>query len=366
MEELEFNIVKAMERIESLFLETNGKLYIAWSGGKDSTVLLQLCKMCYDINSIPFLPKAVFSDTGVELQATRDFVKWCKDSGWYPNIEIIKPKKSFVQCINEYGKPMVSKTKSQFIASYQRAIKKGNELTSSRLLLLLYGKSHIDDERSTSKYKLANRNFNILHPEFDIKVSDKCCYVLKKRPFEDYAIDNDMYGYMDGEMNDEGGARESANQKRVKSGGKVCTKTKYIAKLKRSMIVKMPIVDWSKEIEDEFIKKYNVPISKAYTEYGCKRTGCAMCPYAQFSKDVVERLKILYYHEPKMYKFAMATMKNVYIAQNIKLPFDSDYEYERTQKWLTVYEKQRYEMICKYRKERSEKYKLKNEQLKLF
>ena len=67
-----------------------------------------------------------------------------------------------------------------------------------------------------------------------------------------------------------------------------------------------------------------------------------------------------------MYKYAMATMKDVYIAQNIELPFASDYEFERKQKWLTTYDKQRYEMILKYRPEKAKKYKIENKQTTLF
>ena len=114
------------------------------------------------------------------------------------------------------------------------------------------------------------------------------------------------------------------------------------------------------------LERERVPLSKAYTEYGCKRTGCAFCPYAFSKKDVSERLEILFKNEPKMYKYAMATMKDVYIAQNIELPFDSDYEFERKQKWLTTYDKQRYEMILKYRPEKAKKYKIEHKQTTLF
>ena len=366
-EDYQANVRKAMERCEKLYYETNGRFYISFSGGEDSTMMLRLYQMCYEIGSIPQLPKAVFSNTGVEMRASVEFVNWVKEN-YYKNIDIVRPKEAFVQVIKKYGKPMIAKAKSQFIASYQRALKKGNEKTSSRLLLLLYGKSHIEDEKSTSKFKLADRNCNILHPDFDIRVSDKCCYVLKKSPLMQYALDNDLLGYATGERNDEGGIRATSSKKRVNNGGQLCTKYKTIGsgKNKRRMIIKMPIIDWSDEMLKMFRERERVPLSKAYTEYGCKRTGCAFCPYAFSKKDVSERLEILFKNEPKMYKYAMATMKDVYIAQNIELPFDSDYEFERKQKWLTTYDKQRYEMILKYRPEKAKKYKIENKQTTLF
>jgi 3'-phosphoadenosine 5'-phosphosulfate sulfotransferase (PAPS reductase)/FAD synthetase len=252
-EEYQTNVRKAMERCEALYYETNGRFYISFSGGEDSTMMLHLYQMCYEIGSIPSLPKAVFSNTGVEMRASVEFVLWCKEN-YYKNIDIVRPKEAFPLVIKNYGKPMVSKAKSQFIASYQRAIKKGNELTSSRLLLLLFGKSHIGDEKTTSKFKLATRNLNILHPNFDIKVSDKCCYALKKSPLMQYALDNDLLGYATGERNDEGGIRATSSKKRVNNGGQLCTKYKTIGsgKNKRKMIIKMPIIDWSNEMIQMF------------------------------------------------------------------------------------------------------------------
>ena len=90
---LDKRITDAMHRIEELYYETDGKCYVSFSGGKDSTVLLALVKMCEDILTIPkdSIP-AVFSNTGVELGVTVDFVKWVKEN-WYPRIsERMNPK----------------------------------------------------------------------------------------------------------------------------------------------------------------------------------------------------------------------------------------------------------------------------------
>ena len=50
------------------------------------------------------------------------------------------------------------------------------------------------------------------------------------------------------------------------------------------------------------------------------------CPFA---RDVDNDLKYLYFHEPNRYKASMFWLKDVYIAQNVVLPFDEDYERER-------------------------------------
>ena len=89
-----------------------------------------------------------------------------------------------------------------------------------------------------------------------------------------------------------------------------------------------------------------MPLSRAYTEYGMERTGCMGCPFAL---DIADNLRILHDYEPLRYKGAMHFLKDVYIAQNVKLPFDEEYEKERENKWETEYLEMRDEMLKKYR-----------------
>ena len=48
---------------------------------------------------------------------------------------------------------------------------------------------------------------HILHPDFDIKISNACCEEMKKKPFKRYVKAHGMLGYMTGERQAEGGAR---------------------------------------------------------------------------------------------------------------------------------------------------------------
>lgn len=336
MNDLDIKITNAMHRIEDLYYQTSGKCYLSFSGGKDSTVILAIIKMCEDILTIPksSIP-AVFCDTGIELGATKDFVKWVKEN-WYENVEIIKPKKTFSWIVKNKGKPMKSKIKSQFLSRYQ----KGNTSENTMLNLLgLNGK--------LIKAKIANKDMHMLHPDFDIRVSNSCCLILKKKPFKKYNKENDIKGYILGERIAEGGIRATNTAKRINEGGKICTKTKG------DYIVKLPIIDWTDQDIEKFIEKYNIPLSKAYTQQGYKRTGCFLCPYAL---QINENLEKLYRYENNRYKASMFWLKDVYIAQNVKLPFDEKYENERKKKWNDKYEQMRYQMLSKYRKDVAEKY----------
>ena len=78
-------------------------VYISFSGGKDSTVLLTIAREMYpDI-------KAVFSDTGLEYPEIREFVKT------WDNVDWVRPKMNFRQVIEKYGYPFISKEVSECV-----------------------------------------------------------------------------------------------------------------------------------------------------------------------------------------------------------------------------------------------------------
>lgn len=320
----------AQHRIEELWHETNGSCCLSFSGGKDSTVLLTLTKMCQELCTIGDVP-AVFSNTGIEMGITVEFVKWVKEN-YYPNIVTIRPKLPFALVIEKYGKPIKSKQKAHDLKQYHYGKR------SDYLVYMMSGYGAIG--RATKKHRFADKDIHMMHDDFSIKPSEKCCDYMKKKPFEQYYKDTNVKGAMMGIRMGEGGVRENAVLSRLKSGGKLCTWVKH------GIIQKAPIIDWTDADVDEFIEKYNVPLSKAYTEFGFHRTGCCACPFAL---DVDHDLEYLFYHEPNRYKAMMFWLKDVYIAQNVKLPFDPGYERERERKWAEEYEPMRQEMLRKYR-----------------
>ena len=83
-------------------------VYVSFSGGKDSTVLLTIAREMYP-NML-----GVFVDTGLEYPEIRDFVKT------WDNIEWVKPKLSFKQVIEKYGYPFISKEVSERVYYAQK------------------------------------------------------------------------------------------------------------------------------------------------------------------------------------------------------------------------------------------------------
>ena len=54
----------------------------------------------------------------------------------------------------------------------------------------------------------------------------------------------------------------------------------------------MPIIDWTDKDVEEFIKKYDIPLSKAYTEQGYERTGCFLCPFSLQIEKNLEKVQL--------------------------------------------------------------------------
>lgn len=333
MKNLDAKITRAQERIEALYNDTEGKCYLSFSGGKDSTVILALIKQCEDLLTIPpgAIP-AVFNDTGIELGATTEFVYWVQEN-WYSNVITIRHDKrdSFDWILKNKGKPIKSKLKSENLGKRQR--NPDNPFYLKQLLG--------DDTGHYKSTMISDHDLHLIHPDFDIRIDNKCCQYLKKKPFDKWAKDHDVKGYMVGERAAEGGARQLNMNARIRAGGTACTRTKG------NMIVKLPIVDWTDEDVDQFIKMYNIPLSKAYTLYGAERTGCIGCPFA--GQRLTQSLKALFDYEPLRYQAALHWLKDVYIAQDVILPFDLVYEKERVKKWNDCYLEMRMEMLMKYR-----------------
>ena len=94
---LEEKIQISTARIIEWYEHWDGKVAVSFSGGKDSTVLLDLVRNVYpDVI-------AVYSDTGLEFPEIRTFVKS------FDNVAIVKPKLTFGEVVTKFGYPVISK-----------------------------------------------------------------------------------------------------------------------------------------------------------------------------------------------------------------------------------------------------------------
>jgi phosphoadenosine phosphosulfate reductase len=84
--------------IERNLRELGKDVVVAWSGGKDSTLVLWKV-----IKRFPEVP-VIFNNTGIEYPETIRFIRKITKL-WNLNLIETKPIKSFFQCVEEYGWP---------------------------------------------------------------------------------------------------------------------------------------------------------------------------------------------------------------------------------------------------------------------
>ncbi len=207
------------------WVEYYGKdgVYVSFSGGKDSTVLLYLVREIY-----PEIT-GVYVDTGLEYPEVKEFVRQ------HENVEILRPKMNFRQVIMKYGYPFISKEVADCVYGSRRYVEKLTERENSMeqegivsnhtymadLLgidrredkeneaykclqrgeipsaaikapvryLILQGKyPHKEKGVETSEYsRMYNKEWYKFFLDAPFEISAHCCSIMKKAPMKNYA-----------------------------------------------------------------------------------------------------------------------------------------------------------------------------------
>lgn len=155
---LERKIQITKSRIIEWYKYWNGQVYVSFSGGKDSTVLLHLVREIFpDI-------EAVYVDTGLEYPELRQFVKT------FDNVTWLKPEMNFRQVLDVYGYPLISKE----VADNVYRARHGSKNAIDRM-------NGLNPDGSLSSFKKTNIKYKyLLNAPFEI--SNKCCNEMKKKP----------------------------------------------------------------------------------------------------------------------------------------------------------------------------------------
>ena len=266
---LEAKIIKSQQRIGEWYEHWDGDVYVSFSGGKDSTVLLHLVRQLY-----PDVP-AVFCDTGLEFPEIKQFVRQTE------NVTILRPDMSFKMVIEKYGYPVISKRQAQYIRDVRTT--KSDVLKKLRL-------TGIRRNGKFSPYSKISDKWHFLI-DAPFQISEKCCDVMKKKPFTDYTKETGRMPYV-GTMASEGANRElewlqtgcnAFENRRPKS---------------------MPLSFWLEGDIWEYLKTKDVPYSKIY-DMGYHRTGCVFCMFGCHLEPYPNRFQRLSQTHPKLYEYCM-------------------------------------------------------------
>ena len=243
--------------------------YLAWSGGKDSTVLLHI------VRSLGYDVPVMYNNTLIEFPECRRFVKRIAQD-WNLNLIEARPRdKRFLDCVQEYGWPLFGKP---IRAGSGQKIKAGGMTVA----------------------ELADKG---------IRLSDRCCYWLKEKPCIQAVREHGFTCGMTGIM-----ASESHNRMML-----WMQKGPYYPTVKRKPAPVMchPLMIWTDADVWEYIGSRNVPYSPLY-DMGHVRNGCWPCGMAVR----YGRYAILRQSHPKLWETLMFRWGLASVLATIKLGVD--------------------------------------------
>lgn len=295
---LEGKIILAEQRIREWYDHWAGDVYISFSGGKDSTVLLDLVKGLY-----PDVP-AVFVDTGLEYPEVRRFATERADV-------VLRPEMRFDQVVKKYGYPVIGKMQARFIRDLQNESPKNQATVRLRRTGINRKGEYCPMQKLSAAYlRIADAPF---------KVSEQCCDVMKKEPFHRYEKKTGRKPFV-GVMTQESKAREKAwldqgcnafNQEHPQS---------------------RPLSIWTEQDVLQYIKRKGLEIASVYgdiveadqipgqmrfppdlmdklTTTGESRTGCMFCMFGAQCEKAPNRFQRMKETHPRQYAYCMKSVE---------------------------------------------------------
>lgn len=274
---LEYKVIITKQRIQEWYEHWDGKVYVSFSGGKDSTVLLHIVRELY-----PEVP-AVFVDTGLEYPEIRKFVKSVDNVIW------LRSKLTFKQVLERYGYPVISKEQAIGI----RKLRNQN-ISYKYKRKLLYG-----DENGTSG-KIAERWKYLINAPFDI--SEQCCDAMKKRPAHQFYKDSGLAVFT---------GEQAVNSRRRLEQWLRHGCNGFDLKFPKST----PLGFWTDQDVLQYLLDNNLPYASVYGDIikqgdnlittGVDRTGCMFCMFGVHLESELNRFQRMQVTHPKQYNYCI-------------------------------------------------------------
>lgn len=295
---LSAKIAMTKQRIRAWYEYFDGGVYVSFSGGKDSTVLLNLAREVY--SDIP----AVFCNTGLEYPEIVRF------AGQQSNIEVVRPEMDFATVIDTYGYPITSKETAKTVNEAKRGLAAGGGKCAFAIKKM---RGEVLNKKGEKSQFNCDKWAYLLDAPFD--VSHKCCVVMKETPLNKYTKRTGRKAIL-GTM-----AAESRNRaiKWQKNG---CNA--WNARKPKST----PLAFWTENDILQYLKEYEIPYASVYGEIvedeqlpgqmwingykpkhlittGCDRTGCIFCGFGCHLEGEPNRYQRLAVTHPQLYDFCI-------------------------------------------------------------
>lgn len=272
----EEKIKVSKEFIEDWYAVSNGMIFVSFSGGKDSTALLHLCRQLY--HDIP----AVYLETGIEYPEIDNFVKSTE------NVVCLKPSMSYEEVTGAYGYSIFTRKISDAVEIYQNSKKNEYDLAEF-------------------KNKVGENYFYL--KDIPCKVSNKCCLTIKEEPLNRY--------------------KEQTNRKAIVG----ILAEESMGRMRSFMLdginqynnsISYPIAFWREAEVKQYLKENNVPYCHIYGDletYGEKRTMCMYCMRGVHLEESPNRFERMKEHNNDKYNYFVKTlgMSEVLNFLNVKI-----------------------------------------------
>lgn len=292
---LERKIRVTQTKIMEWYFHYGGRVAVSFSGGKDSTVLLDLARRAFpDI-------QAAFVDTGLEYPEIRAFVKTV------PNVAWLKPDMLFSKVIEQYGYPVISKEIARRIYYARRGGKWA--------IQQLQGKN---TDGSYSKF--AQRYIKWAHlVDAPFLISDYCCLVMKERPLNRFTKETGLQPII-GTMACESIRRQMAY---LATGCNAFTKAKPTSQ---------PMSFWLEQDVLRYLRLTGIPYASGiYGEIvedggklkttGAARTGCMFCMFGVHLEKSPNRFERMALTHPKQHDYCIHKLGCGKVLDYIGVPY---------------------------------------------
>jgi len=291
---LERKIQVTQTKIIEWYQHYDGKVHVSFSGGKDSTVLIDLVRRVY-----PDVP-AAFVDTGLEYVEIRAFVKTIHNVTW------LRPKMPFHKVIKEYGYPVISKEVARRIY-YAR---KGSEWAICNLKGLM---------KDGTPSKFNQRYVKWAHlVDSPFLISENCCAITKKRPIHAYQKETGLMPII-GTMACESMRRQSAYLDNGCNG------------FHKKSPSSQPLSFWTEQDILAYLKLTKIPYASVYgdiveekgklTTTGIRRSGCMYCMFGVHLEKGPNRFQRMAQTHPKQYDLCINKLGCGKVLDYIGVPY---------------------------------------------